>query len=88
MVVTSACVLGLVGSVLGIPAGVVLYNYLVDAMARLANFTLSSSAFAIPFNPLQLAVLGLGGILVAVIGALLPARWAARFPIASVLNLE
>lgn len=88
MVITSAAVLGLVGATLGIPAGIVLYNYLVDAMARVANFTISSSTFAIPFNPLQLAVLALGGVFVAMVGALLPARWAARFPVASVLNIE
>ena len=88
MVITSACVLGVVGSILGIPAGIVLYNYLVDAMARVANFTISSSSFAIAINPLQLGMVALGGILVALAGAVLPARWAARGPIASVLNIE
>jgi putative ABC transport system permease protein len=88
MVITSACVLGAVGSILGIPAGIVLYNYLVDAMARVANFTISSSSFAIAISPLQLGLVALGGILVALAGAVLPARWAARGPVASVLNIE
>jgi putative ABC transport system permease protein len=88
MVITSACVLGAVGSILGIPAGIVLYNYLVDAMARVANFTISSSSFAIAISPLQLGLVALGGILVALAGAVLPARWAARAPVASVLNIE
>jgi len=88
MVMTSACVLGIIGSILGIPAGIALYNFLVDAMARVANFTISSSAFAIPLNPFELGALALGGVLVALVGAVLPARWAARFPVASVLNLE
>jgi len=88
MVITSACVLGVVGSILGIPAGIVLYNYLVDAMARVANFTISSSSFAIAINPLQLGLVALGGILVALAGAVLPARWASRGPVASVLNIE
>jgi len=88
MVITSACVLGAVGSILGIPAGIVLYNYLIDAMARVANFTISSSSLAIEINPLQLGMVALGGVLVALAGAILPARWAARGPVASVLNIE
>jgi putative ABC transport system permease protein len=88
MVMTSACVLGLVGAILGIPAGIALYSYLVDAMARVANFSISSGTFAVAINPLQLTVVALAGILVAVLGAILPARWAASSPVASVLNIE
>jgi putative ABC transport system permease protein len=88
MVTLSACVLGVTGALLGIPAGIVLYNYLIVAMAHLANFSISSSAFIGQINPVQLVLVGLAGILVAVLGASLPARWAARAPVMSVLNLE
>ncbi len=35
-----------------------------------------------------LGMVALGGVLVALAGAILPARWAARGPVASVLNIE
>lgn len=88
MVVTSACVLGVVGALLGIPAGIALYYYLVDAMARVANFTISRDQLNIAIGPVQLAVVALAGVLVAIVGAFLPARWAARAPVAGVLNVE
>lgn len=88
MVLTSAGVLGLTGAILGIPAGIVLYNYLVDAMARVANFTISSSSFQIVIHPVQLLGVAAAGVLVALLGAILPARWAARTPVASVLTIE
>jgi putative ABC transport system permease protein len=88
MVMTSAFVLGSMGAILGIPAGIVLYDYLVDAMARVANFTISSSSFQLVIHPLQLGGVALAGVLVAMLGAILPARWAARAPAANVLNIE
>lgn len=88
MVTASACVLGAAGALLGIPAGIVLYDNLLDAAARLSNFTLTSSTLEGPINPLQLGVVALAGVLVAVLGASLPARWAARISVVSVLNLE
>lgn len=88
MVTASAFVLGAVGAVLGVPAGIVLYNYLVQAMAAVANFTLSNQAIIGEANPVRLFAVAVGGILVALAGAALPARWAARAPVVSVLNLE
>ncbi len=88
MVTTSAAVLGVVGALLGVPAGIGLYKYLVDAMARLAGFTLSSGTFTSALNPIQLILVALAGVLVAILGAILPARWAARTSVVNVLNLE
>ncbi len=88
MVTTSAAVLGVVGALLGIPAGIELYRYLVDAMARLAGFTISSGTFSSAINPAQLILVGLAGVLVAILGAILPGRWAARTSVVNVLNLE
>lgn len=88
MVTVSAGVLGVVGALLGIPAGIVLYRYLLDAMARLANFTISSGTFANALSPAELTLVALAGVLVAVLGAILPARWAANTPVVNVLNLE
>jgi putative ABC transport system permease protein len=88
MVTTSAGVLGAVGVALGIPAGIVLYGYLIDAMARVAGFTLTGNALQGPINPLQLAAVAVAGLLVAMVGSILPARWAARTSVANVLNFE
>ena len=88
MVTASAFALGAVGAILGVPAGIVLENYLVRAMATLANFTLSNQALVGEANPVRLTAVALAGILVALAGAILPARWAARAPVVSVLNLE
>ena len=74
--------------VLGLPAGIFLYYYLIDALARVAGFTLSGSALRGQLNPFQLIVVAAAGVAVAVVGATLPARWAARTRVASVLNLE
>ncbi len=88
MVTATAGVLGAVGVALGIPAGIVLYGYLIDAMARVAGFTLTGNTLQGPINPLQLAVVGAAGLLVAVVGSIVPARWAARTSVVNVLNLE
>jgi putative ABC transport system permease protein len=88
MVIASAGVLGLVGGVLGIPAGIGLYRYLIDAMARVAGFSITSGTFPNSFDPVQLVLLALAGVLVAILGAILPARWAARTAVVNVLNLE
>ena len=88
MVTASAVVLGAAGAVLGVPAGLVLYNYLIQAMAHLSNFTISTSVIIAQINPLQLVAVGLAGVLVAILGASLPARWAARTSVVNVLNLE
>jgi putative ABC transport system permease protein len=88
MVTTSAAVLGLVGAALGIPAGIALYRYLIDAMAHLAGFSVSSDTFISAIDPARLMLVALAGVLVAVLGAILPARWAARTSVVGVLNLE
>ena len=57
-------------------------------MAHLSNFTISTSVIIAQINPLQLVAVGLAGVLVAILGASLPARWAARTSVVNVLNLE
>jgi putative ABC transport system permease protein len=88
MVTASAVALGAAGALLGVPAGVALYNYLIEAMAHVANFTVSTSVIIAQINPMQLVAVGLAGVLVAILGASLPARWAARTSVVNVLNLE
>jgi putative ABC transport system permease protein len=40
------------------------------------------------YNPALLVLVALGGIFVAIVGALLPARWASRGPVVQVLRTE
>ncbi len=88
MVTASAVALGAAGALLGVPAGVVLYNYLIEAMAHVSNFNVSTSVIIAEINPMQLVAVGVAGVLVAILGASLPARWAARTSVVNVLNLE
>jgi putative ABC transport system permease protein len=87
MVITSAGILGLVGGVLGVPIGIVLFQALTTAMANLVGFdTLfqTQNLFALP----ALVTIAVGGIAVAIVGALVPARWASRSSIVEILHTE
>jgi putative ABC transport system permease protein len=88
MVVSTASALAVLGVIVGIPAGFFLYRQGLQALATVAGFTLSGSAIQGSLNTVQIAGVALGGILIAAIGALLPARWAARVPVVAVLNIE
>lgn len=87
MVISSAGILGLLGGLLGVPAGIVLFRVLTDAMANLIG---ADGAFQLldVFTPPALAALVAAGIAVAILGALAPARWAARTSTAEVLHAE
>lgn len=87
MVVASVVVIGLVGGAVGVPAGVALHRWVLPAMGQSAGIGLPASAFDVHHAP-QLALLGVGGLLIAVLGALLPATWAARTSTATALRTE
>jgi putative ABC transport system permease protein len=87
MVISSVVVAGLAGGALGTPAGVVLQRVIVAAMARTNGYRLPASILDV-FGPAELALFGLGGIVIAVLGALLPAGWAARTRTATALRTE
>ncbi len=53
MVTASAFTLGAVGALLGIPAGLILYQYLIQAMASVSNFTISTSVIIAQISPLR-----------------------------------
>jgi putative ABC transport system permease protein len=64
-----------------------LHKAVVPAMGAGAGTGLPASAFTIYHTP-ELVLLGLGGVLIAVLGALLPAGWAARTRTATALRTE
>jgi ABC-type lipoprotein release transport system permease subunit len=87
MVVTSMAALGLLGGLLGIPIGIAAHRFVVPMAADAANIQLPGSVFHVwPVS--RLALLVLAGTAIAVLGALLPARSAARLTIARVLHNE
>jgi putative ABC transport system permease protein len=87
MVVTSAAILGLLGGIVGIPIGVALHSIVLQVMADLAGNDVSTVHYQV-FSLPVLAALILAGVVVAMMGAYLPARWAARTSVAEVLHAE
>jgi putative ABC transport system permease protein len=87
MVVTSMALLGAVGGLLGIPIGVLTHGVVVPAMARAAQVDFPAVILHVYSLPL-LALLGVAGIVIAALGAFIPARSASRTTIAEVLHNE
>ncbi|MCC5477907.1 ABC transporter permease [Streptomyces barringtoniae] len=87
MTVTSMAVLGVIGSVLGVPLGIAAYEVVVPRMAAGIDITLPSymtDVWHVP-KPAEPAP---AGLVIAVVGALVPARRAARLTVAEVLHNE
>ncbi|WP_251092066.1 FtsX-like permease family protein [Streptomyces sp. Caat 7-52] len=87
MTVTSMGVLGALGSLIGVPLGIAAHGVVVPRMAAGVDITLPRAMTDVWHAPL-LAVLALAGVLIAVLGALVPARRAARLTVAEVLHNE
>ncbi|MFE9559954.1 FtsX-like permease family protein [Streptomyces sp. NPDC006487] len=84
MTVTSVTGLGLVGGLLGIPLGIVAHRLVVDNVGIVAFPESMKDVWHAP----QLAGMLCAGIAIAVLGALIPARSAARTTIAAALHTE
>jgi putative ABC transport system permease protein len=87
MVMTSSAVLGVIGGLLGMPAGVRTYHGLVTQLARGIGTSPPPFAWDV-FHPMTLYLLGLAGVAIALAGAFLPARRAARSRTAEILRSE
>lgn len=86
-IVASVGIPGLLGGVLGVPAGYVLHHWAVPAMACGAGIRLPHTTIDV-YGPALLAALALAGLVIAAGGALLPAGWAARTRTAVALRTE
>lgn len=84
MTVTSVAGVGAVGGLLGIPLGVAAHRWVVDNVGVI-NFPESMKDV---WHAPQLAAPALAGVAIAALGALVPARSAARLTIATVLHNE
>ncbi|MPY63857.1 ABC transporter permease [Streptomyces spongiae] len=87
MTVTSMAVLGALGSLLGVPLGVAGYEVVVPRMAGAVDLALPPYMTDVWRAP-ALAGVASAGLAIAVLGALVPARRAARLTIAQVLHNE
>jgi putative ABC transport system permease protein len=87
MVIFSVVVTGLIGGVIGAPVGVILQRMIVTDMGHTAGFNLPASVLDI-YSTAELVLFGVGGLVIAVLGSLLPAGWAARTRTATALRTE
>jgi putative ABC transport system permease protein len=87
MVLCSVAGIGLLAGMLAVPAGVAVHRSVIPAMAGAAGLGVPSSLQDV-YGSGELAALALAGLLIALVGALLPAGWAARSRTASALRAE
>ena len=87
MTVTSMAELGALGTLLGIPLGMVGHLLVVPRMADAVDITLPSFMTDV-WQPSALLALAPTGVAIAVLGAYIPARRAARLTVAEVLRSE
>ncbi|MGW4393290.1 ABC transporter permease [Streptomyces sp. NPDC004685] len=87
MIITSVVVTGLTAGALGVPLGVALHGWVLPAMGDSVGLRLPDSVIAV-YQGAELLPLALGGLLIAALGALLPAGWAARARTATALRTE
>jgi putative ABC transport system permease protein len=78
---------GLVAGLVAIPAGVALHNYVLPVMGHAAQTGIPASLLDV-YQPWQLVLLALSGVVIAAAGALAPASWAARTRAAVALRAE
>ncbi|MEE4597648.1 FtsX-like permease family protein [Streptomyces sp. DSM 41524] len=87
LVLASVAVIGVIGGLLGVPAGYALHHVVMPVMGRAVGTSLPSPVLDV-YEPVQLLLLGLGGVVIAVLGALIPAGWAAGVRTATALRTE
>ncbi|WP_200305197.1 ABC transporter permease [Streptomyces adelaidensis] len=87
MVLTSVAGIGLLAGLAAVPAGIALHRAVTPLMGDAIGMTLPATDLAVHDGPV-LALLALGGLVIAVAGALLPAGWAARTGTATALRTE
>jgi putative ABC transport system permease protein len=87
MVLTSVAGIGLLAGLVGVPAGIAVHGWILPRMGHAAGTRFPQHILQVYDGPLLVA-LCLGGLLIAVGGALLPAGWAARTSTARALRTE
>ncbi|GGU93349.1 hypothetical protein GCM10010260_30340 [Streptomyces filipinensis] len=87
MLVVSMAGLGLIGGILGLPLGVAAYHVVIPITEHAAQLTFPARMLDV-WHPGLMTLLVLAGVAIAALGAVLPARAAARQTVARVLHTE
>ncbi|TMD16860.1 MAG: FtsX-like permease family protein [Chloroflexi bacterium] len=87
MVGASAALLAMVGGLVAMPLGLSLHHVLNDVISSSAGNDTPPAAYGV-FNPLELVLMPLLGVVVAMAAALVPGRWAAGTNVVEVLHAE
>jgi putative ABC transport system permease protein len=87
MMITSMGALGVLGGLVGLPLGIVAHKLLAPAMMRAGGSDVLDVVVDVYSGPM-FVLLVLAGVAIAVLGAFLPARSAARATIAEALRNE
>ena len=88
MVMASVALVGVIGAAIGIPAGIALHRNILVLMGQIASGTNIPNQYFSVFDIELLIGLAAGGIVIALLGAMLPAQWAARSRVTEVLQTE
>ena len=87
MVAASAGFLALVGGLIAMPAGVALHRVLLDLISNSAGNDTPPATYSV-FASWELIAIPLAGVIVAIVAAMVPGRWAARTNVVEVLRAE
>jgi putative ABC transport system permease protein len=87
MMVSSMAELGALGTLIGLPLGILAYRLVVAAVTHAALFILPAYMINV-WSAARIAALAFSGLVIAILGAFIPARSAARLTIATVLHNE
>jgi putative ABC transport system permease protein len=88
MVLSSVALLGLIAGALAIPLGLALHREVITFMGQIATGTSIPPAFFDLIDHAVLPLLALAGVLIAALGAWIPAQWAASSRVTEVLQTE
>ncbi|MFF0117524.1 ABC transporter permease [Streptomyces prasinus] len=69
--------IGVIGGLIGVPVGYAPHGLVMPVMGRAVGTSPPSSVLDV-YEPVQPLLPGLGGVVIALLGALVPAGWAAR----------
>jgi putative ABC transport system permease protein len=87
MVVTTVAATGLIAGLIAVPAGIALHQAILPIMGNGAQTDFPPGIYNV-YNPAELVLLALTGLIIAVVSAFAPAGWAARTLTALALRAE
>jgi putative ABC transport system permease protein len=87
MMVSSMAEIGVAGTLIGLPLGILAHRLVMAAITHSGTFILPAYMINV-WSAALVAALAFSGLVIAILGAFIPARSAARLTIASVLHNE